>query len=128
MKEDDPITLEEACKVVFRGMVSPRTLREQARVGNLAVEKIGGRLFTTLSDIGAMREKCRVNRKDRASGSENKPESKPGTSKMEAENASQLAALKTITQGLKNGSRNTYPKSTKPQPSKASPLKATPLG
>ena len=40
---DDPITLEEACRIVFRDTIKPATLRAEVARGNLIIERIGRR-------------------------------------------------------------------------------------
>lgn len=39
--EDAPMTLQEACKVIFGGAIKPDSLRAEHRRGNLVLEKIG---------------------------------------------------------------------------------------
>ena len=58
---DTPLRLEDAVKIAFpAGGITLAGLRKEVARGNLAVEKIAGKLFTTLADIKRMREKCRV--------------------------------------------------------------------
>lgn len=52
--EDDPITLQEACDLVFRGAITPWSLRAEAGRGNLKLIKVGRRQFTTLADVRRM--------------------------------------------------------------------------
>jgi len=40
-KPDDPITLEEACDLAFRGTITIASLRAEANRGNLDVFKVG---------------------------------------------------------------------------------------
>lgn len=58
--DDEPMTLEEACRVIFHGKITPATLRAEHRRGNLIIEKIGRRYFVTRANINEMRERCRV--------------------------------------------------------------------
>lgn len=58
MNDDDPITLNEAC-VVFRGTLTPSTLRAEADRGRLTIFKIGRRYYTTKHDVELMVSKCR---------------------------------------------------------------------
>jgi len=67
--DDEPITLKEASEVFFRGRRSPAVLKTQAELGNLAVSKIGGKYFTTITDLKVMVEKCRVKAEAPISGS-----------------------------------------------------------
>src|SRR5947208_995478 len=62
---DTPLRLEDAVKIAFpAGGITLAGLRKEIARGNLVVEKIAGKLFTTLDDIKRMREKCRVKEKD----------------------------------------------------------------
>lgn len=58
--DDDPITLKEACEIVFRNTCTVATLRAEAERGNLEISRIGKRLYTTLSSARALYAKCRV--------------------------------------------------------------------
>jgi hypothetical protein len=58
--DDDPLTLKEACQLVFRGTLTASTLRAEADRGKLKVFKIGRRLFTTRAYVREMIEQCRV--------------------------------------------------------------------
>lgn len=109
--DDDPITLTEASEVVLRGAVSVSTLRAEIRRGNLSVERIGKNLFTTRAYIRQMRERCRVQQSHPDSISE-KMEDSPSGSSATGTATDELAVLKAIAQGLKNGSLNTSLKST----------------
>src|ERR1700759_4309264 len=107
--EDDPITLQEACDIVFRGAIKVSTLRLEADRGNVEIFKVGRRQFTTLRSVREMREKCRANPKGRGSiligtGS-------TGLSETERV-SSALVALRQTTRALKSSSRNTSRGST----------------
>ncbi|WP_291406960.1 hypothetical protein [Devosia sp.] len=71
LPDDEPLTLAEACKVIFKGAISPDTLMAEASRGRLIMEKIGRRWFVTPAAIREMRKKCEVVQpaKARASGS-----------------------------------------------------------
>ncbi|WP_051644653.1 hypothetical protein [Labrenzia sp. DG1229] len=58
--DDTPITLKEACEILFRGHIKPATLVAEAERGNLQLERIGRRYFTTPGAIKEMRERCRL--------------------------------------------------------------------
>ncbi|WP_143154435.1 hypothetical protein [Devosia limi] len=58
--DDDPLTLRDACDLIFRGAISPATLRAEARRGRLVIERIGRRDFVTRAGIKAMRKLCEV--------------------------------------------------------------------
>jgi hypothetical protein len=55
--EDAPITLADAAK---RFGFKVATLRAEASRGNLTIYKIGKRYYTTLNDVRAMVQNCRV--------------------------------------------------------------------
>ncbi len=67
MTEDDPITLKEACELVFRGRIGVATLRAEAAKGRLALLRIGRQDFTTLRDMRELVELCRVEKPRRDS-------------------------------------------------------------
>lgn len=102
--DDDPITLEEACKLVFRGTIKPSTLRLEATRGNVEVFKVGRRHFTTLRSVRGMSERCREKRKAR--GSILTESASNGLSEMDRV-SSALVALNQTTSRLKRSSRNT---------------------
>ena len=103
-REDDPVTLQEACDIVFRGTIKVSTLRLEASRGNVDVFMVGRRQFTTLRSVRGMRDKCQGNRKARASIS-TATESN-GLSET-ANISSALVTLSQTTRALKNNSRNT---------------------
>lgn len=120
--DDDPITLTEASEIVLRGAVSVATLRAEIRRGNLAVERIGKNLFTTRAYIKQMRERCRVQQSRPDSISE-RTETDTSGSSATATATDELATLKAIALGLKNGSLNTSQRSTRhAQQRAASPI------
>lgn len=67
--DDTPMTLEEACREIFRGAIKPATLLAEARRGKLVMERIGRRNFVTRAGIKSMREACRVEPKATSQGS-----------------------------------------------------------
>jgi hypothetical protein len=89
--DDAPMTLAEACETLFRGAITPATLRAEAARGNLVLERIGRRDFVTAAAIQEMRVKCREQRKAPACGSTREPAS--GMSETDRANAAQAAAL-----------------------------------
>ena len=107
--DTDPITLGEASKILFRGLVSKQALYSQFLQGNLACERIGKNLFTTPAAIREMREKCRVVSNHPASTSDQT--TAPGSSAT-VDATSELASLKASVQMLKSGSLSTLRKST----------------
>lgn len=102
--EDDPVTLQEACDIVFRGVVKVSTLRLEATRGHLEIFKVGRRLFTTLRSVREMREKCRENPKGH--GFTATELAKRSLSEMD-QSSSALVALSQKTRELKRSSRNT---------------------
>src|SRR6185295_14595056 len=78
---DTPLRLADAVKLAFPcgGMTVSGLRREIAR-GNLAIEIIAGKQFTTLRDIEKMRLKCRENQRAPASISANVADVNPSTS------------------------------------------------
>lgn len=57
---DTPITLKDMCDRVFSGKISVATLKAEHQRGTLVIFKIGRAYFTTLNEVNAMMEKCRV--------------------------------------------------------------------
>ena len=112
LDDDEPMTLAEACEVVFRGTIKPATLRAEAARGNLVIERIGRRDFVTRSALREMRTKCRVQQKEPASGTTAKPGT--GLSETERSNVALAAALRSA-RGLRLNSENTSSKSTSRQ-------------
>ncbi len=110
--DETPITLSEACKVLFRNTIKPATLKAEAERGKLVLEKIGRSYFTTPKAIREMREQCRVQEKPRGSGSaKTKTVADNGSSSTGQNRPAQAALLKTL-EGLSKGSRNTSPRNT----------------
>ena len=58
--DDQPLTLKEACELIFRDSISPATLRAEADRGRLVIERIGRRDFVTRRAIREMRKKCEL--------------------------------------------------------------------
>jgi hypothetical protein len=66
-----PLRLETAAKLAFPdGSMKLAGLRREISRGRLAYEVIAGKHYTTLADIDAMRDLCRVQVKGRISGGE----------------------------------------------------------
>lgn len=102
--EDDPITLQEAVDMVFRGTVKVSTLRVEALRGNVEIFKVGRRHFTTLRSVRGMMDKCREKRKAR--GSILTASANNGPSEMEQATTARVALNQTL-QGLRRSLRNT---------------------
>jgi hypothetical protein len=70
---DTPLRLEQAVKVAFPfGGMTVSGLRKERDRGNLCIEKIAGKEFTTLRNIEEMRVKCRAQHKVQDYGSSRK--------------------------------------------------------
>jgi hypothetical protein len=89
---ETPLRLETAAKLAFPdGSMKLAGLRREISRGRLGYEVIAGKHYTTLADIDAMRELCRVQVKVRTSG-EGRPDTKtesstrnpPGSSETES--------------------------------------------
>lgn len=109
MTEDDPVTLKEACHVVFRDTITPWTLRAEAARGRLTISRIGKRDFTTLREARELLERCRVEHEAPASTSTRNESN--GSSEM-ASDSSARAALRQTLERLKKPSKATSGKST----------------
>ena len=72
---DTPLRLEQAAKLAFPfGGMTVSGLRRERDRGNLGIEKIAGKEFTTLRNIEEMRVKCRAQQKAQGCGSSRKSE------------------------------------------------------
>ena len=61
---DTPLRLDVAAALAFPdGSIKLSSLRREAARGNLTVWRIANKFMTTLAEIEAMKEKCRVQRK-----------------------------------------------------------------
>src|SRR5688572_27888425 len=78
---DMPIRLRDAAALAFPpGSMTISGLRREAARGNLTIERIAGKDFTTLGHINRMRELCRVEAKVPISGSAEKGGTDQGSS------------------------------------------------
>jgi hypothetical protein len=107
--DDDPVTLQEACEIVFRGTISVASLRAEAGRGNLDIFRVGRRDFTTIRAVREMQAKCLAGRKGRTFIST--PQGNSGLSEMDHV-SSALAALSQSTKALRNPSQSTSAGST----------------
>jgi hypothetical protein len=110
-----PLRLAKAAELAFPdGSMTKHGLRKEALKGNLIIERIAGKDYTTLAYIQEMRDRCRVAAQQKARGSTYAP---PGAaheltgssstpSKDDATRRAQDAA-KTIVEGLRNLSSDT---------------------
>jgi hypothetical protein len=70
LNDDTPITLQEACDLYFRGIITPAALRAEHGRGMLTIFRVGRQDFTTLRFVRTMQEnKCRAQDPAPASGS-----------------------------------------------------------
>jgi hypothetical protein len=70
---DTPLRLHDAVTLGFpAGGMTVSGLRREGRRGNLTIETIAGKQFTTLRAIEEMRQRCRDQAKDADSGSNRK--------------------------------------------------------
>ncbi|MCJ8509523.1 excisionase [Rhizobium lemnae] len=105
---DQPIRLAVAAKLAFPdGSMTASGLRCEFKKGNLAVELIANKQYTTLNSINEMRAKCRENQKARASTGESRAQAglDNGLSSTERLSAAQAAASM-IAQKLKSHSKD----------------------
>jgi hypothetical protein len=109
INDTDPITLEEACRLVFRKTCTVWTLRAEASRGRLEVAKIGKRYYTTLRAARSLYSKCLEGNR-RPDSTLTHVESS-GSSET-ARSSSARAALRQSVSVLKKSSPNTSPKST----------------
>lgn len=131
--DDEPLTLAEACKVIFRNTISPATLRAEAERGRLVIERIGRRDFVTRSAIREMRKKCEQVPAPKAQGSGfnqsasvpmANPMSPPSGSSVTMDDTSvALASVLMIAEQLSASSPNTSRRTTRPRSAKVIPLK-----
>ena len=106
---DTPLSLDIAAALAFPdGSISGRSLAREAKLGRLTVERIAGKLFTTLGDIARMREQCRVAASRPDSTCENQDAAtaaRSGSLNSTASNTA-LARARTISKKLKGLSPN----------------------
>lgn len=102
--DDDPVTLQEACDIVYRGTIKVSTLRLMADRDQVQIFKVGRRWFTTLRSVREMKDRCPGNRKVPASIST--VNASNGLSETDRA-TSALVALRQTTRALKRNSPNT---------------------
>jgi hypothetical protein len=104
--DDDPITLAEACELVFHNRIRVPTLRREKERGNLVTYRVGRRDFTTVRDVREMLQRCRD--AGQHPGSTSIPGAASGLSATD-QNSSALVALNQTVEALKGASPNTSP-------------------
>lgn len=60
MEPNELMTLKEACELVFRGNLSPSSLRTEAAKGRLVLTQIARKDFVTRQALDDMIEACKV--------------------------------------------------------------------
>jgi hypothetical protein len=107
--DDDPITLADACELVFHNRIKVPTLRREAERGTLVTYRVGRGDFTTIRDVREMLQRCRDvgQRQDSTS-------IRSGSSGLleTDQNSSALVALNQTVAALKSSSPSTSPGST----------------
>ncbi len=109
MNDDTLITLKEASEIVFGGRVSPATLKDQWRKGNLDLSLIGRSYFASVADFKGLKAKCLAEPPARNSGSIRRAE--PGPSSTD-ESAAARDSLMMKLNSLKKPSGNTSHRNT----------------
>lgn len=92
--DDDPVTLQEACDIVFRGRITPATLRAEAGRGKITIAKIGKRYFTTLREARELFDRCHAEPEARTSTSTRAADS--GSSETDNASSARAAANATV--------------------------------
>lgn len=100
--DDDPVTLDEACRLFFGGRLTKSALRTEARKGNLGLIRIANKDFVTRNEINRMVEKCRKSESPRDSTSGQMERSRSGSS----ETAEKMSAQDALRQRLKAQNKN----------------------
>lgn len=94
MQDDDPVTLAEACEIVFRDRITPATLRAEHARGRLEIARIGKRDFTTLRSARELYKRCLDERAGRDSISTQ--DASNGLSETDHALSAQAAARETV--------------------------------
>jgi hypothetical protein len=121
LPEDEPIRLKDAAAKFFPdGTMKVSGLRRERDRGNLVVERIANKEYTTLRHIKNMRERCRATPKEPVSGLNPRSETRMGGSQGAPHGSlgtertkSALDALRQTARGLSKPLRSTSPENTK---------------
>ncbi len=90
---DRPYRLKDILPLAYPGgEMTVSGLRREIAKGNLIVELVAGKQFVTMRAIQEMREKCRGQRKVRASGSARSGSTRTGSGYRTASGSSSMAA------------------------------------
>jgi hypothetical protein len=100
--DDTPLLLAEAAKIAWpNGTVSGLTLRNAANRGDLSIERIGRRVYTTMADVREYRGRCRLRARDRDFGSSPpEPEDTSGSSRTTEDFAEARASVHLVAERL----------------------------
>jgi len=113
LADETPLRLHTAAERAFPdGSMTASGLRREAAKGNLVIERIAGKDYTTLAEIERMRVKCRVQAKVRGSGCASAPAAPPPGSSATATTSKALAALHESLSALRKPSLPTSPRNT----------------
>lgn len=95
-EDDDPVTLQQACDIVFKGAITPWSLKAEAGRGKLEIFKVGRRQFTTLRAVRAL---CQGKQ---SPASTSTPREKLGRSAMGANPSERVSVLRSAIKLVKN--------------------------
>jgi hypothetical protein len=109
MTDDEPMTLDDACREFPQARLTPYTLRAEAGRGRLDIFRMGRRDYTTAASMRGMFQKCQDAARLRASTSTESETS--GLSETDRVSSAQAALSQTVA-ALKSGSPRTLVKST----------------
>jgi hypothetical protein len=109
MTDDEPMTLDDACREFPQARLTPYTLRAEAGRGRLDIFRLGRRDYTTRASMREMVRKCQDAARLRASTSTESATS--GLSETDRVSSAQAALSQTVA-ALKSGSPRTLVKST----------------
>jgi hypothetical protein len=108
-RDDLPVTLKVACEVVYENAITPYTLLAEARRGNIKINKVGKKWFTTLREAKELKDRCPGVQEAPASIST--PRASNGQSET-VDPSFARAALRTSVQQRKSALRNTSVQNT----------------
>ena len=103
-QDDDPLPLDDACRMFPQARLTPSALRAEARRGRLDIFRLGRRDCTTAASMREMVRKCQDAARLRASTSTESATS--GLSETDRVSSAQVALSQTVA-ALKSGSPST---------------------
>jgi hypothetical protein len=104
MNDNEPIPLDDACRMFPQAKLTPSTLRAEAGRGRLDIFRMGRRDYTTAASMRGMFQKCQDAARLRASTSTESATS--GLSETDRVSSAQAALSQTVA-ALKSGSPST---------------------